>query len=64
MCEDIEGSSAGPLEAFSTWVRFALVGDECIDTTYASRIAQRSNTSWNQPGTLSGSKLNLILLIE
>lgn len=56
MCDDIEESTLSPLEAFSEWVRFALVGDQCFDASYASRIAERSNTSWNQPGTLSGSE--------
>lgn len=57
MCEDLEESDSEPLEAFSEWVRFAIVGDECYDASYASRIAVRSNTSWDQPGTLSGRKI-------
>ncbi len=56
MCEDLEESNLSPLEAFSEWARFALVGEECFDASYASRIAERSNVSWDQPGTLSGSK--------
>lgn len=60
MCEDLEESTLSPLEAFSSWARFVFTGDECFDASYASRIAQRSNTSWDQPGTLSGSKRKLI----
>lgn len=55
MCEDLEGSSLSPLEAFSRWARFALIGEQCFDTTYDNLIAERSNTSWDQIGTLSGS---------
>lgn len=61
MCEDLEESTLSPLEAFSRWVRFVFMGDECFDASYASRIAERSNTSWNQPGTLSGSKRKLTI---
>ncbi|KAJ6632715.1 Thymus-specific serine protease [Pseudolycoriella hygida] len=56
MCDDLEESTLPPLEAFAEFVRFALVGEECFDATYDNIIAERSNTSWNQPGTLSGSK--------
>lgn len=57
MCEDLEESEAeSPLIGFSDWVRSVLVGEQCFDASYASRITERSNVSWNQPGTLSGSK--------
>lgn len=55
MCADLEDSNDSPLEAFAEWARFALTGDECFDASYASKIAQRSNPAWDQPGTLSGS---------
>lgn len=60
MCEDLEESTLSPLETFSRWARFVFMGDECFDASYASRIAERSNTSWDQPGTLSGSKQKLL----
>lgn len=56
MCDDLESSTLSPLEAFSRWVRFVFMGEECFDASYASQIAERSNTSWDQMGTLSGSK--------
>jgi len=56
MCDDIVGSQLSALEAFSRWARFALIGDECYDASYDSLIAERSNTSWDQPGTLSGRR--------
>lgn len=59
MCDDIEESDLEPLEAFARWVRFVM-GDECYDADYNSKIAQRSNTSWDQIGTLSGRKSNLM----
>lgn len=60
MCEDLQNSTLSPLEAFGRWASFVFTGDECFDASYASRIAERSNTSWNQPGTLSGSKQKVI----
>lgn len=55
MCADLEESDLEPLEAFAEWARFALTGDECFDSSFASEIAIRTNPAWDQPGTLSGS---------
>lgn len=56
MCDDLERGVFEPLQAFARWARFVFMGEECFDASYASRIGERANTSWDQPGTLSGSK--------
>jgi len=56
MCEDLQGVPLEPLESFARWVNYVFMGPECFDASYASRIGQLTNTSWNQPGTLSGRR--------